>query len=348
MKYNKIKPSDTIGSVIENINKKKINFCVCLDAKNKLIGIFTLGDFRRAIIHKISLNEKVKKILNNKYVFLKKKNNKKLDYLFQSFSVENIPIIRNKKLVEVVNRDEFYKKVLKKKQSINNPVIIMSGGKGKRLDPFTRILPKPLIPINNQPIIKKIMDEFYSQGAKNFNITLNEKAKIIQGYFYENNFDYKINYFVEKKPLGTAGALRNYVGKFKEPIFVTNCDIIVKEKYQDILSFHNYKKNDITIVAAAKDFSIPYGVCKINKSALLEEINEKPKINFLVNTGFYILNPKVLNFIPKNKYFDMDKLIQITKNKKGKIKVFPISQHNWLDVGQWHEYQKTIKELRKF
>ena len=73
MRYNKIKPNDTIGSVIENINKKKINFCVCLDSTNKLLGIFTLGDFRRAIIHKISLNEKVKKILNNKYVFLKKK-----------------------------------------------------------------------------------------------------------------------------------------------------------------------------------------------------------------------------------------------------------------------------------
>jgi dTDP-glucose pyrophosphorylase len=350
MKYLEINPGDSISSVLDNFNKKKINFSICLDSKKRPLGTFTLGDFRRTIIHKISLDEKVIKVINKKYIFLKDKNYKKLNHLFKTFFVEYIPIIKNNKVVEVVNRKEFYGKVLNKKneKDIDNPVIIMAGGKGKRLDPFTRILPKALIPINSQPIIKKIMDEFYSQGIKNFNITLNYKANIIKGYFYGNNLNYKVDYLIEKKIMGTAGSLRYYQGKFAKPFFVTNCDVIIKEKYKDILSFHKNNESDITIVAAAKDFSIPYGVCKVGKLARLEEITEKPKMNLLVNTGFYILSPSVLNLIPKNKYFDMDKLIKIVIKKKGIVKVFPITQNNWSDVGQWNEYSKTIKEFRKY
>tara|TARA_Y100001958_G_C21246283_1_gene576620 strand:+ start:4894 stop:5940 length:1047 start_codon:yes stop_codon:yes gene_type:complete len=348
MKYHTIRANDTIRDVTEIMNKKKIDFCVCKDNKNRLIGIFTLGDFRRAVFFKINLNEKVGKIINKKYIFLRSKNLKKVNKLFQSFNVDNIPIIKDGKLIKIINRNEFYKKVFKTKDSINNPVIIMAGGKGTRLDPFTRVLPKPLIPINNEPIIKKIMDEFCAHGIKNFNITLNDKANVIKGFFYENNFNYKINFIKEKKPLGTAGSLRFFLDKYEEPIFVTNCDIIIKEKYKDILEFHKKKGCDITVVAATKDFSIPYGVCKINRSAILKNIDEKPSFNYLVNTGFYIINPKVIRNIPKNKYFDMDELLRISKNKKLKVKVFPISENNWLDIGQWSEYQKTLKEIKKF
>lgn len=348
MNYFIIKPNDTIKSVINEINNKKINFCVCLDEKKKLIGVFTLGDFRRAIIHKVNLNNKIKNFINKKYLFLNsKKNKKKIDYFFKTFNIENIPIIdQNKKLISIINKREFYNETFVSKNLVDNPVIIMAGGKGKRLDPFTKILPKPLIPIDNEPIIKRIIDLFNFQGFSNFHLVLKEKATIIKSYFHNYTYNYNIDFFVEKKPLGTAGYLRNFLNKFSKPIIVTNCDILINEFYEDILSFHVQNKNDMTLIAATVDFNIPYGVCEIITKGNLKNINEKPTLNFLVNAGFYIINPKLLNLIPKNKYFDMDQFIKLVLKKRKKIKVYPITQKNWIDVGQWDKYEKSIKKYK--
>jgi len=347
MNYFTVKPSDTIKSVINEINSKKINFCACVNDKEQLLGVFTHGDFRRAIIHKVNLNDKIKNFINKKYLFLNStRNKKKIDNFFKVFNVENVPVIdKNKKLIKVVNKNEFYNNILLKKNSIKNLVIIMSGGKGKRLDPFTRILPKPLIPLGHEPIIKKIINSFVSQGASTFHLTLKEKARIIKSYLLNNSQNYNLNFIIEKKAMGTAGSLRNLKNKTNMPLIITNCDILINEDYREILLFHDKYKADITIVAATKDFVIPYGVCEIKTKGILKKIVEKPQINLLVNTGFYILNPKILRLIPKNKSFDMDQLINLVNKKRGKIIVYPITEKNWIDVGQWTEYKKSIKKF---
>ena len=128
-------------------------------------------------------------------------------------------------------------------------------------------------------------------------------------------------------------------------LLVTNCDIIVKTDYADLVDFHFENKNDITLVASLKNYNIPYGVCEIENGGSLTRIMEKPEFNFLVNTGMYVLQAETLEFIPDNELFHITHLIETVKEKGGRIGVFPISENAWIDTGQWAEYKKALKQL---
>ena len=221
----------------------------------------------------------------------------------------------------------------------------MAGGKGDRLAPFTKVLPKPLIPINEKPVIEHIIEKFTLFGAKNFYLTVNYKSRILKSFFLELKPNYSVKFFDEIKPLGTVGGLKSHQKKFKNSFFVTNCDIIVDADYKDILNFHKINDYDITLVASATKYFIPYGICELDNTGHLMGIKEKPSYNFLANTGLYVLNPRVLKLIPKNKFFQMTELIKKAKKKKLRIGVYPINSQKWVDVGHWTEYKKTLEKM---
>ena len=174
---------------------------------------------------------------------------------------------------------------------------------------------------------------------------VNYKSKILKAYFDELQHDYDLNFIKEKKPLGTAGSLRYLVNKVSSPLFVTNCDIIIKADYDRIYNFHEKGKYDLTLVASAKEYIIPYGTCELNEYGHLLNINEKPKYDFLINTGLYIVNPDLLEIIPENKFYHITHLIDEAITNGKKIGVFPIDEDAWIDVGQWSEYKKVIEKL---
>jgi NDP-sugar pyrophosphorylase family protein len=234
------------------------------------------------------------------------------------------------------------------KPRLDLPVVIMAGGKGTRLDPFTRILPKPLIPIGDKPIIELIMEKFVEYGIKHFIVSLNHKARMVKSYFEEAKRAFRIQYVIEDKPLGTAGALRLLAKKLKETFIVTNCDIIINCDYAELVDFHARSRNDLTIVVSCRNFVIPYGVCDIEHGGVLKSMREKPGYDVLVNTGMYVVEPKLIRLIPAGKDFNFTDLITRAKELKMKVGVFPISEASWLDIGQWEEYQKAVKNLNQF
>ena len=219
-------------------------------------------------------------------------------------------------------------------------VIIMAGGKGNRLKPFTNILPKPLVPINDKTIIEIIIQHFVDHKCNDFYLTLNYKSKLLKAYFQELEPKYNVSYFDEEIPLGTAGSLKYFKEKIEAPFFVTNCDIIIKSDYYDLMKFHNDQNFDITLVASAKEYTIPYGTVKLDDAGHLTQINEKPKYNFLINAGMYVLNPDILDLIPENKFYHITQLIADAKKNGKKVGIFPIGGDDWIDVGQWAEYKK--------
>ena len=220
----------------------------------------------------------------------------------------------------------------------------MAGGKGKRMQPFTSILPKPLIPVKGKPVIIHIMNLFKSDGFSKFFISINNKNNVLSSYLSELRKMYNLDLIKETKPLGSAGALKK-IGKLKLPFFIVNCDSLLKIKPMQLLNFHNENKNDLTIVAALKEFNIPYGVCEINKkNGRLININEKPKKFVIANSGMYVIEPRVLEYLPKKNSFGMDEFIQILIKKKKKIGVFPIKDSDWKDTGNWFDYMKAIRQ----
>jgi NDP-sugar pyrophosphorylase family protein len=226
------------------------------------------------------------------------------------------------------------------------PVVVMAGGKGTRMEPFTSVLPKPLLPINGTPIIEHIIESFTLVGCKNFYLTVNYKKKIMKAYFEELQPNYQVDFVEESDFLGAAGSLKLLDGKFDRPFFVTNCDIMVRAQYEDIYQFHKKGNCDITIVASTKEYIIPYGTCELDQDGSLSHINEKPTYDFLINTGLYIIDPKILKMIPDNKFYHITHLIENAKDSGLKIGVFPVSEGSWIDVGQWSEYKSTIEKMK--
>ena len=222
----------------------------------------------------------------------------------------------------------------------------MAGGLGRRLAPFTNILPKALLPLNGKPIIEHIFQSFSSQKFENFYLCLKHQSEIIKAYLKKNN-KLKINFVNEKKPLGTCGALRLIKNRISTDFFLTNCDVLFDINFEDILNFNKKNKNSITIVASEKEYKIQYGVCKISKNGSLSSLVEKPSFDYLINAGLYLINNKILNFIPK-KRFDLPDLINIAKKKKKKVSVYFISDKSWIDVGQWDEFNNSSEKLKNF
>lgn len=319
------------------------------DEKQSLIGSLSDGDIRKWILSGGSLSENVKKIYNKNPKFVRE--NYKTDdvkKIMLNLLLESIPVVKNNNEVcHILTWEEIFSdKSTRNKRHINIPVVIMAGGKGTRLDPFTRILPKPLIPIGDKPIIEVIMDTFVSYGIKEFFISINHKAKMIKSYFEETRGKYKIHYVEEKKPLGTAGSLRLLKNKIKESFIVTNCDTIIKIDCIELLKLHKAKNYDMTIVVSCKHYTIPYGVCHIENGGILKTISEKPEYDLLVNTGMYIIKPTMFDLIPKHRFFNINELVENAKNKGFTIGVFPISENCWTDIGQWEEYRKVFEKIK--
>jgi NDP-sugar pyrophosphorylase family protein len=168
---------------------------------------------------------------------------------------------------------------------------------------------------------------------------------MIKAYFEDLNPRYKITYLEEKKPLGTAGGLKYLQGKVTNNILVSNSDIIIEADYAEMLKFHNKMKNDITLVASVKHYNIPYGICDIENGGNLIGVREKPDFSFLVNTGMYILNSKVIEIIPNNELYHMTYLINDIKKNGGKVGVYPVSESSWIDIGELASYRKTLEKI---
>jgi dTDP-glucose pyrophosphorylase len=343
-KYKNIITIDTkIIEALKIMNSSSMNLLVIVDG-NRFIGLLSIGDIRRAILKNLNINHLyIKTILRDDILVSKVEDS--IEYIKETMLNEFavcMPVVDEfDNLKNIYYWDELFsnKKELK---SIETDVIIMAGGEGRRMKPLTNIIPKPLIPIGEKPIIEVIVDNFRKHRVVNFYLSVNYKAQMIKDYLKDKESkECNLIYFTEDKPLGTIGSLYLIKDRLKRTFFVSNCDIIIDEDYSEILEYHNENQNDITIVSAIKHLTMPYGVMNTKEDGLLIDMTEKPELTFQINTGMYVLEPKVLDEIPQNSFFHITDLIDKI-NTIGKVGVFPVAEKSWHDIGQWEEYQKTL------
>ena len=345
-----IQPNSSIKEALRQLDKTNEGCLIVVNKKNKLLGTLSDGDLRRIILKGKLINDKISGIYEKKPTFIKKESYSlnHIKDIFLKKMIDVIPIVDNsKKVIDIVFFAELFKKNKNNKHAkkLSTTVVIMAGGKGTRLEPFTNVLPKPLVPINEKPIIEHIIEKFIRNKFYNFIITLSYKNKILRAYFQEMKPKFKLSFIDEPKPLGTVGGLSLMKSKLKKPFIVTNCDTIIDVNFEDLMNFHTTNGNDVTLVVSSKEYIIPYGTCKLTKQGFLQKIEEKPKLDFFVNVGMYVLNPNLIKFIPKKKIYDMTDLIQLLKKKKKRIGAYPIDDGSWIDVGQWSEYRKVVDRL---
>ena len=349
MKDITVQPNITIRQAMIKLSQVGQKCLVIVDEKGVLLGTLSDGDLRKAILIGLELNDSIQQVYQSNPTVLVDGEYEEEDVkkIFTQQRFDLIPVVNNRReLINIFLWDKILNNSNKdQKEKLNVPVVIMAGGKGTRMEPFTKVLPKPLIPIHEKPIIEHIIDRFIEVGCSDFYLTVNYKGKFLKAFFEELQPEYNLGFVDEREPLGTAGSLQYLKGKFNQPFFVTNCDIIIKADYGSLYEFHQKNNYDITLVASAKEYIIPYGTCELNVEGHLSHINEKPKYDFLINTGLYILNPDVLNMIPKDKFYHITHLIEDAKNQGKKIGVFPVDDDSWIDIGQWTEYQKAIDKF---
>jgi len=342
-----IKPDNTVKQALKHMDAMGEKTLIAIDGKNKILGTVTDGDIRRWILRKKSLGVKITKVMNRQPLTLKKGfRMEQAKALMLESEIECLPVVNvNREVISSVWWTDFFKKKPKHNKLLRLPVVIMAGGEGIRLSPFTKVLPKPLIPIGDKPVIELIIERFLQYGCSNFFFSLNYKSNMIKAYFNDFEHSYKINYLLENKPLGTIGSLHLLKKEIKKTFFVVNCDVLIEADYSDMLKFHRQQGNKITIISSMKNFTIPYGVCEIQSGGILRNIHEKPEQEFLVNTGMYILDPSVISDVPQNRFCNMTDLIKGYLKRNEKIGVYPVSEKAWLDIGQIETLYEALKKF---
>ncbi len=319
---------------------KKVLFVV---REGKLVAVITDGDIRRWILRKGNLDAKVKDIANYNPKYLTERSKSQAREFMRRHSIFALPIVDEQhSVVSIVFWDE---EEVELKRRLDVPVVIMAGGLGTRLYPYTRILPKPLIPIGEIPIVEHIMDRFSRYGVTEFIMIVNHKRNMIKAYFSEVERPYTIRYVDEERPLGTAGGLSLLKGQLDSTFVLSNCDILVDDDYTKIVRHHRSAGNLITMVCSLKRIRIPYGVVEIDNNGEIDEIREKPELAFFTNTGMYVIEPEVLDSLGDNTCTDFPEVIEHNRRSGGRIGIYPISENSWLDMGQLDELEKMRRRL---
>lgn len=338
----------TIVEAMKMIDKNSRQILYIVDDDNRLCGSLTDGDIRRGIIRDGNLNETIESCYFKNVRYVNAGDEGKAHELMLQTGVDSIPVIDNDHhITDIIFPDKGHVEKNNNEALKNTPVIVMAGGKGTRLYPYTKILPKPLIPIGDVPILERIFDRFHNYGVDEFYLTVNYKKEMIRSYFSEINPPYQIQYIEENKPLGTAGSISLIDTEFKSPVIVTNCDILIEAEYDKLLDFHKKSDNAMTVVSSLKNQTIPYGVLHSTKDGRVTSIDEKPELSYLINTGMYVVNPPYLKMIPKNTFYHMTYLMSQIMNERGKVGIYPISENSYLDMGQFEEMKKMEEKVRE-
>ena len=343
--------SHSIRQAMELLEKTEEKIIFVVDDKLRMIGSVTDGDIRRWILSNGDLKAQVERICNrNPYVAAEgyTPEQVRMEMLNGNFSC--VPVLGPTGQIESLL---FWKELfqdaipIKPKRRLHLEVVIMAGGQGTRLAPFTQVLPKPLIPVGDRTVIEIIIEQFLPYGLDQFHLSVNYKSKILKSFFEELAPKYSVEYLMENEPQGTAGGLRALYLPSPEPVLVTNCDILIRTDYAELVAFHLANDYDLTLVASLKEYHIPYGICELEKGGSLARITEKPQYSFLVNTGMYIVRRDRLALIQEGEHCDMPAFMMKIKEAGGRIGVFPISEDAWIDTGAWTEYRKALDHFSR-
>lgn len=349
-----LKLEDFLGkselSIVEAMQKISNNLHGILfitDSEQHLIGSLTDGDIRRWLVKTGKLDVQVSKVMFKNTVFIQENKKDKANEIMQKKSITALPVVdSNKTIISIIFASGSKINNPQKEQLLKDvPVVIMAGGKGTRLYPYTKILPKPLVPIGDIPIIERIINSFCNYNVNEFFVTVNYKKGMIKSYFNDLSPEYSISYVEEDIPLGTAGSLKLINRNFDKPVIVTNCDILINADYEDIYKHHVNSGNKLTIVSALKKIVIPYGVLNAGKNGIINSLEEKPSHSYFINTGMYILDADLFSMIPKDTCFHMTDLADLLIKNNQQVGMYPISEDDFLDMGELEEMKRMEQKL---
>lgn len=333
----------TVSQAVRAIDegRRKVVFCLRGDC---LAGCFTDGDMRRYILRDGDMGKPVSQAMNPKPISFPLAQEEEARRFLRSSGAVAIPLTDGQdRVARILFRGDDASIVRRLPEPV--PLVVMAGGKGTRLYPFTKVLPKPLIPIGETPILDRIIDQFARCGVEDVYLVLNHKRNMIKAYYGETRLPCRIHFVDEERPLGTGGGMGLLRGEIDRTFFLSNCDCLLDIDYLCMYEYHKSRENAMTMVAATKNMVLPYGVVELDQEGNLRAIREKPEYSFLVNTGIYVMEPEVLEFIGRDEHIDVPDLARRLLAAGRRVGGYPITEKSWLDMGQFGEMKSMMEEL---
>ncbi len=340
-----IRDNSSIRKALKKLKESGKRCLLVVNKKKEFLGTCTDGDIRKKILTGYNLKKKITNVYNSKAFFIFKNNINIFEIKKKINSgLDLIPILNSKKQpIDIITNSILNsKKIQTTKIKKDTGAMIMAGGLGSRMKPFTNILPKPLIPVNGKPIIELIIQNLRDNGFSKIFISINKNDVILKSYFDKTKYK-NIQFVEESKSLGPLGAITQ-IKNNKKSWLILNCDTYFNFNLDKMISNHNQKKSECTVVISKNIEKSKYGHCYLNSKNNLIKINEKPKNITYYNVGIYLISKKIVNFIPTNKYFNILDLIQILNLKKININSFIITKKSWFDFGNWNDYNNNNKK----
>ncbi len=334
-------PEATIHQALATINTARSQLALVADAERHLLGTLSDGDIRRALLNGATLENPVGPWMNPEPMAARDTDRPaNILTMMRVHGLHQVPILdATRRIVGLRTVNDFLQQPER-----DNPVVIMAGGLGSRLNELTRNQPKPMLPVGGRPLLETIIGRFAEQGFRDIWLAVNYRAEIIMGYFGDGaNFGTHIRYLQEDKRLGTAGALSLMTQDLTRPLVVSNADLLTSLDYGALLDAHESSGAEATMAVREQDHAIPFGVVT-EIDGRVQRVEEKPRQRVLVNAGIYVLNPSAIGLLPKNTYYDMPQLLDdlIRRNR-------PVHCHRvdgyWLDIGHRADYERAQNDF---
>jgi len=224
--------------------------------------------------------------------------------------------------------------------------VILAGGKGTRLAPYTKVLPKPLMPIGDMPILEILLRQIRRAGIKDFILAVGHMAGLLQAFFQDGKrLGININYSYEDKPLGTAGSLSLIEG-LEDTFLIANGDVLTTLNIQRLIEYHRNEGAIATIATHDRSVNINLGVIHKDENNQVIDYIEKPTYHFQVSMGIYVFEPEIMKYIPKNQYLDFPNLVLSLIESHEKVKSFPFGGY-WQDLGRADDYEQAVQDFEQ-
>ncbi len=309
----------------------------------RLKAVVTDGDIRKFFLRGGTMDAPVSQAANYTPRSLPISERGRAREVLQQHSIDALPILNKRGLITDI---VFARGVdVDNRKHAELPVVMMAGGLGTRLYPYTKILPKPLIPVGEQPIAELIIDRFRGFGCREFTLVVNYKRGMIKSYFGDLEKDYTVDFVDEDVFMGTGGGLCLLKGRIDKTFFFTNCDTLLDVDFGDIYEYHKQNGHLITMVCAFKHYTVPYGVVELGEDGGIAAMREKPELNFLTNTGVYVVEPRVVEEMRDGEKIGFPDVIKRYRDAGEKVGIYPISESSWMDMGQMEELEKMRRKL---
>lgn len=333
-----IPPTTAVLEALTRLDSSALQILMVVDQKDKLLGTLTDGDIRRGIIHGVSMDAPVERIMQRSPTTAGPgESRERLLSIMRPLKLRQLPILDGAgRVIGLCTLDD----LLTEEPQRDNWVVLMAGGQGQRLRPLTESTPKPLLKVGEKPLLETILEKFLVQNFRKFFISVNYKAEMIREHFGDGSrWGVEIRYIEEDGPLGTAGPLGLLPEVPELPMVVMNGDLLTDINFGAMLDFHREQGALATMGVREYDVQVQFGVVE-TEHGRITAINEKPVHRFLINGGVYVLSPAALGYVPKGQALDMPQLFNgLAQNGKHTV-VFPIFE-SWLDIGRIEDLQRA-------